>query len=167
MLDNCSVSTVQLAAEAQDFGVALLNDGHALRPAGGLVRRADAVALDVIRLDRASGIGGNDTICRYHQPWLARKRQRETAVRRSYDYMLMGHWHQLAFVKGLIINGSSKGYDEYAFVNNFGFEPPRQAFWITDPTHGVTITAPIHVIDASEIYTAESGNQATATMGTI
>jgi transposase-like protein len=97
----------------------------------------------------------------------ARKRQRETAVQRSYDYMVMGHWHQLAFVKGLIINGSSKGYDEYAFVNNFGFEPPRQAFWITDPTHGVTITAPIHVIDATETYTADTGHQATATMGTI
>jgi transposase-like protein len=97
----------------------------------------------------------------------ARKRQREAAVKRNYDYLVMGHWHQLAFVRGMIINGSSKGYDEYAFVSNFQFEPPRQAFWVTDPRHGVTITAPIHVIDASEIYTAESGHQATATMGTI
>jgi len=97
----------------------------------------------------------------------ARKRQREAAVKRNYDYMVMGHWHQLAFVKGLIINGSVKGYDEYAFVSNFGFEHPRQAFWVTDPRHGVTITAPIHVIDATEIYTAETGHQATATMGTI
>jgi hypothetical protein len=97
----------------------------------------------------------------------ARKRQREAAVKRNYDYLVMGHWHQLAFVRGMIINGSSKGYDEYAFVSNFQYEPPRQAFWITDPRHGVTITAPIHVIDASEIYTAETGQQATATMGTI
>jgi hypothetical protein len=97
----------------------------------------------------------------------ARKRQREAAVKRNYDYLVMGHWHQLAFVRGMIINGSLKGYCEYSFISNFQFEPPRQAFWITDARHGVTITAPIHVIDASEIYTAESGNQATATMGTI
>jgi hypothetical protein len=47
----------------------------------------------------------------------ARKRQREQAVRRPYDYMIMGHWHQLGFLRGLIVNGSLKGYDEYAFVS--------------------------------------------------
>ncbi|NDG19100.1 MAG: hypothetical protein EB117_12620 [Betaproteobacteria bacterium] len=95
----------------------------------------------------------------------ARKRERENAVKRPYDYLIMGHWHQLAFLRGLIINGSLKGYDEYAYISNFRYEPPRQAFWLTDPDHGVTITAPIHVTGANEQYTSASGSQAVVVMG--
>ena len=76
----------------------------------------------------------------------ARKRKRAQAIRRPYDYLLMGHWHQMFVnVKGVVVNGSLKGYDEYAFNNNFEFEPPRQAFFLVDPDRGITITAPIHV----------------------
>ncbi len=75
----------------------------------------------------------------------ARKRKRESAVGSPYHYMVMGHWHQLMHAKGIISNGSIKGYDEYAFVNNFDFEPPQQAFWLTDAKHGKTITAPVLV----------------------
>ncbi len=82
----------------------------------------------------------------------ARKRKREAAINRPYHFMHMGHWHQLGHVKGLIINGSGKGYDEYAMVSNFDYEPPQQAFWITDPIHGKTIDAPIHLLDKSEKY---------------
>lgn len=90
----------------------------------------------------------------------SRKRARETAVRRPYDYMLMGHWHQLAFIRGLIINGSVKGYDEYAYVSNFAYEPAQQAFWVTDPMHGITIKAPIHVVADNERYGAGEGPKA-------
>jgi hypothetical protein len=48
--------------------------------------------------------------------------------------MIMGHWHQLKFFGNIIVNGSVSGLDEYAFLNNFGYEPPRQAFWVTDAT---------------------------------
>lgn len=82
----------------------------------------------------------------------ARKRKREAAINRPYHFMHMGHWHQLGHVKGLIINGSGKGYDEYAMVSNFDYEPPQQAFWITDPIHGKTIDAPIHLIGKDEKY---------------
>lgn len=82
----------------------------------------------------------------------ARKRKREAAINRAYHFMHMGHWHQLGHVKGLIINGSGKGYDEYAMVSNFDYEPPQQAFWITDPIYGKTIDAPIHLQDKSEKY---------------
>ena len=94
----------------------------------------------------------------------SRKREREQAVKRPYDYLIMGHWHQLAFLRGLIVNGSVKGYDEYAFTNNFRFEPPRQAFWVTDPRHGVTIQAPIHVQAKNEKWTAGTGGQAIKVM---
>lgn len=81
-----------------------------------------------------------------------RKRKREQAVGTPYDYLVMGHWHQLAHFKGIIVNGSLKGYDEYAANSNFDFEPPQQALWLTDPHHGKTIDAPIHVLDKAEYW---------------
>ena len=75
----------------------------------------------------------------------ARKRKRAQAIRKPYDYLLMGHFHQMFFVKGVVTNGSLVGYNEYAFNNNFEYEPPRQAFFLVDPDRGITITAPIHV----------------------
>jgi len=95
----------------------------------------------------------------------ARKRQREQAVRRPYDYMIMGHWHQLSFLRNLIVNGSLKGFDEYAYISNFHYEPPRQAFWLTDSIHGVTIQAPIHVASTDEDYSAVDGARAVVRMG--
>lgn len=82
-----------------------------------------------------------------------RKRSRQQAVQQPYDVLLMGHWHQLLFLGKMIINGSLKGYDEYAFTSNFAFEPPQQAFFVTDPDYGVTITAPVHCVGKSEVYT--------------
>ncbi|MHC4300950.1 MAG: helix-turn-helix domain-containing protein [Planctomycetota bacterium] len=73
-----------------------------------------------------------------------RKRKRANSIGQPYDYMLMGHWHQLALgVAGIICNGSVKGYDEYAYVNNFNYQEPEQAFFLVDPDHGVTVRAPI------------------------
>lgn len=73
----------------------------------------------------------------------ARKRQRQAAVNQGYDLMIMGHWHTLTFGPSFIVNGALKGYDEYAFTMNFGFEPPSQAAWLMTPQHGKTWTAPI------------------------
>lgn len=81
-----------------------------------------------------------------------RKRKREAATGQPYDYLLMGHWHQLAHVRGLVINGSLKGYDEYAAISNFDFEPPQQAFWLVDPKWGKTIDAPVHVLGDDEYW---------------
>jgi len=74
-----------------------------------------------------------------------RKRSRNSQIDMGYDTMLLGHWHQLIQLERLIVNGSLKGYDEYAYSNNFGFEPPRQAMWITHPEHGITFSIPIYV----------------------
>jgi len=73
----------------------------------------------------------------------ARKRQRQEAVKQGYDLLIMGHWHTLTFGPSFIVNGSMKGYDEYAFTENFGFEEPSQAAWLMTPEHGKTWTAPI------------------------
>ena len=74
-----------------------------------------------------------------------RKRSRNSQIDMGYETMLLGHWHQLIQLERLIVNGSLKGYDEYAYSNNFGFEPPRQAMWITHPDHGITFSIPIYV----------------------
>ncbi len=76
-----------------------------------------------------------------------KKHQREAQLGHPYDVMIMGHWHQLVWGGSFIINGSSKGYDEYAALSNFGFEPPQQALWLTTPEHGVGFQAPVLVQD--------------------
>jgi hypothetical protein len=80
----------------------------------------------------------------------SRKRKRSQSIQLPYDYLLMGHWHQLLWLKKAIVNGSMKGFDEFALDNNYDYEPPQQAFWITDPQHAVTLHAPIFVEDDAE-----------------
>ena len=85
-----------------------------------------------------------------------RKTRRSVALSDPYDHMLVGHFHQQRDMGSVIINGSLKGYDEFAFINNYPYEPPRQAFWLTDPQHGKSgISAAIHVIDKNEEWQAE------------
>lgn len=74
-----------------------------------------------------------------------RKRGRNGQVGAEYDVLLIGHWHQLIQLQRIIVNGSLKGYDEYAYSNNFPFERPRQALWITHPEHGITFSMPVNV----------------------
>lgn len=73
-----------------------------------------------------------------------KKRSRDSQVGQDYDTMIVGHWHQHMQLRRFIVNGSLKGYDEYAYVNNFPFEPPAQAFWITHPQVGKTFSMPIY-----------------------
>jgi hypothetical protein len=73
-----------------------------------------------------------------------KKRSRNGQIDLSYDVLMCGHWHQYMHLTRLIVNGSMKGYDEYAFSNNFGFEPPQQALWLTEPDHGITYRMPVY-----------------------
>ena len=72
-----------------------------------------------------------------------KKQRRQAAVNLPYDYMDIGHWHQLVFMPRGMINGCMSGYDEYAFINNFGYEVPQQGMYLMTPEHGRTFTAPI------------------------
>jgi hypothetical protein len=74
-----------------------------------------------------------------------KKRSRNAQVGMDYDTMVMGHWHQRIHLNRVIVNSCLKGYDEYAFTNNFPFEQPSQNLWITHPKHGVTYTMPVYV----------------------
>lgn len=73
-----------------------------------------------------------------------KKRSRNAQIDMAYDTMLIGHWHQYIQLARLIVNGSLKGYDEYAYGNNFGFEPPQQALWLTHPKYRITYRMPVY-----------------------
>ena len=76
-----------------------------------------------------------------------KKRSRNGQIGLEFDTMLLGHWHQYLPSGRVIVNGSLKGYDEYANQGNFGFEPPKQALWITHPKNGITIHMPVVLED--------------------
>lgn len=64
-----------------------------------------------------------------------------------FDYLIMGHWHQFIDAGTIVVNGTTKGYDEFAHNLNFRPEPPQQAFWLTSPEHGKIMSGPILVGD--------------------
>lgn len=74
-----------------------------------------------------------------------KKRSRNAQIDMEYDTLLVGHWHQYMHLTRLIVNGSLKGYDEYAYTSNFPFEAPQQALWLTHPQHGITYRMPVFV----------------------
>jgi DNA repair exonuclease SbcCD nuclease subunit len=63
--------------------------------------------------------------------------------KKPIDYVLMGHFHQYISLKDAIVNGSVKGYDEYALSGRFSYEKPQQALWFTHPTYGITFQVPV------------------------
>lgn len=73
-----------------------------------------------------------------------KKRSRNGQIDLAYDVLMCGHWHQYMHLTRLIVNGSMKGYDEYANSSNFGFEAPQQALWLTERDHGITFRMPVY-----------------------
>lgn len=73
-----------------------------------------------------------------------KKQARNQAIGAEYDIMMCGHWHQYIHNARLIVNGSLKGYDEYAYQNNFSFEEPQQALFVVHPRHGITYRMPVN-----------------------
>ena len=91
-----------------------------------------------------SGIAGIwSPIARGH----AKRSARGVSTDRPFDLLSIGHFHTLIFGPEWIINGSLKGYDEYAAISGFSFEPPAQAFAVVTPEHGITWRAPIFCAD--------------------
>lgn len=97
--------------------------------------------------DQAHGGGGIGGIYPPIMRLRARKAQRYLATGLSFDTLWLGHWHQYLPSPSLVVNGSMKGIDEYAFVNNFGYEPPQQALAVVVPEKGITLQAPIFCAD--------------------
>ena len=100
--------------------------------------------------DQASGGGGIGGIYPPIMRLRARKAQRYLATGSNFQTLWLGHWHQYISTPSLIINGSLKGVDEYAFINNFSYEQPQQAMALITPERGITIQAPIFVMDRTK-----------------
>lgn len=70
----------------------------------------------------------------------------EARVKQDFDILIIGHWHQytpLAHL-GVIVNGSMKGYDEFAMLAiRAAFQLPIQSLFFVHPTYGVTTQWPI------------------------
>lgn len=94
--------------------------------------------------DQVGGGGGIGGIWPPLMRMVARKR-----TRYEFDTLVCGHWHQLimAPTAGLVVNGSLKGFDEYAAVSNFVPERAQQAMWLVAPGQGVTFSAPVFCDD--------------------
>lgn len=76
-----------------------------------------------------------------------RKTKKRQEMGSPFKYLLLGHFHQYipAYTQGFVVNGSLKGYDEYASNGQFAPEPAQQSLMVVTPEHGVTIAAPIFV----------------------
>jgi hypothetical protein len=61
-----------------------------------------------------------------------------------FDLLLLGHWHTLIWGANFIVNGTLKGFDEYAMTLSATPEPPAQALWLTTERHGRTIQLPVY-----------------------
>ena len=68
----------------------------------------------------------------------------ESQVGRDFDQLVIGHWHQYMDLKGVTVNGTSKGYDEFArLALRASYEPPIQALWFVNEKYGTTARWPI------------------------
>lgn len=75
-----------------------------------------------------------------------KKRGKQMQIDQNYDVMVMGHFHFYMYVYNrLLVNGSLKGYDEYANLLNLPFQPPLQALFLVHPERGITFNIPIPV----------------------
>lgn len=72
------------------------------------------------------------------------------AQNKPVDYIIMGHWHQRLRLKDGMVNGSVKGYDEYAASNRFEPEAAMQSLWWTHPKYGINYECPIFLDEVSE-----------------
>lgn len=82
----------------------------------------------------AGGVGGlYPSLLKF----LLRKHQLYSTTKRDFDLALMGHWHQPLWGQDFVINGSPKGYDEYAKDAGFIHSKPSQQLFTLNPERGV------------------------------
>lgn len=97
--------------------------------------------------DQVSGGGGIGGIYPPIMRMRARKHQRYMATGKSFQTLWLGHWHQYISTPSMIVNGSMKGFDEYALLMGFGFEQPQQALAVVTPEKNITFQAPVFCLD--------------------
>lgn len=93
--------------------------------------------------DRIGTGGGNGLIGAVGPIMRGASKVRASDHEQDVDYVIMGHWHQYLSLPGVRVNGSLKGYDEFAKGMRFTPEPAQQSLWFTHPRHGITMSMPI------------------------
>lgn len=80
----------------------------------------------------------------------------ESQIGRDIDTLVMGHWHQLLWLPGVIVNGALKGYDEYArLALRAPYSRPVQALWFIHPHHGRTAHWPVYLDEPKKFTTGK------------
>lgn len=69
--------------------------------------------------------------------WLLRAHDLYSQRKRDFDIAVMGHWHQPLWGQDFVVNGSIKGYDEYAKDGKFKFARPSQQLFTITPENGI------------------------------
>jgi len=72
-----------------------------------------------------------------------KKRAAADSYGMGYDTLLVGHFHSLMFLPKVIVNSSVIGFSEYSMVNNFEYEVPQQALFLTHYKRGITGRWPV------------------------
>lgn len=72
----------------------------------------------------------------------------ESQIGRSFDTLLMGHWHQYISTPGVIVNNCLKGYDEFArLALRAPATPASQALWFVHRKWGINTQMEVFVQD--------------------
>lgn len=58
------------------------------------------------------------------------------SVAQDFDALVIGHYHTTLWLPGVIVGPTLKGYDEYARVSRFSYEPAAQMLWFSHPRWG-------------------------------
>lgn len=101
-------------------------------------------------LTHGDSFKGGDGISGPLMPWkrgMLKSNKAYSAMGLPFDVMVMGHWHQLRYLKDIIVNGSLVGYNEYAQKMHFDYEVPQQALWLTHPDRGLTFQEAVFADD--------------------
>lgn len=72
-----------------------------------------------------------------------RKNKQQSTIGNAFDVLMVGHFHQYVHMNSIVVNGSVKGYDEYAYNKTFPVEPPQQSLFVVHPEHGITYRMPV------------------------
>jgi hypothetical protein len=97
--------------------------------------------------DQVSGGSGWGGIYSPIMRMRSRKEARYLATGKSFQTMWLGHWHQYISTPKMVVNGTMKGFDEYALLMGFGYEQPQQALALVTPEKNITIQAPVFFVD--------------------
>ena len=82
--------------------------------------------------------------------------KQSSAFGRDFNFLLLGHWHQMLWLPGCIVAGTLKGFDEYA-SRALRAPPaiPSQPLWFVHPVWGHTAMREIYLEDSKPANKAQ------------